>query len=173
MTFAVEYRDLPGFPGYKAGSDGTIWSRRKSWSTEPGEIHQITGWVARSGYVTVVLRNSNRSYYRLVHRLVLEAFTGPCPEGMEGCHGDGDKTNNRLSNLRWDNHGSNERDKAKHGTLVAGEKSHFSVLTDAEVISIRAMRDKGLLQKDIAKRFGVSQSSVSRILGRKNWAHIQ
>lgn len=53
---------------------------------------------------------------RLVHRLVLEAFVGPCPEGMEGCHGDGDPTNNSLGNLRWDTATSNQLDKVRHGT---------------------------------------------------------
>lgn len=52
-----------------------------------------------------------------VHRLVLEAFVGPCPEGMEGCHIDGDGTNNRLDNLRWDTHVGNVKDSIRHGTF--------------------------------------------------------
>jgi hypothetical protein len=38
---------------------------------------------------------------RYLHRLVLEAFIGSCPTGMEGCHKDGDPANNNLENLRW------------------------------------------------------------------------
>jgi hypothetical protein len=52
----------------------------------------------------------------LVHRLVLRAFKGPCPLGMEGCHNDGDAANNALENLRWDTHLENIRDQARHGT---------------------------------------------------------
>lgn len=51
-----------------------------------------------------------------VHRLVLSAFTGPCPPGMECCHNDGDPSNNRPENLRWDTRSSNARDKRVHGT---------------------------------------------------------
>ncbi|UOE45960.1 NUMOD4 motif-containing HNH endonuclease [Agromyces larvae] len=52
----------------------------------------------------------------LVHRLVLEAFVGPAPEGTEGCHNDGNPANNRLENLRWDTPSANHRDKREHGT---------------------------------------------------------
>lgn len=50
-----------------------------------------------------------------VHVLVLEAFVGPRPEGYDGCHNDGDPTNNHLSNLRWDTRSANSYDCVKHG----------------------------------------------------------
>jgi hypothetical protein len=52
---------------------------------------------------------------QLVHRVVLETFVGPCPDGMECCHNDDVKTNNRLDNLRWDTHDANVADKVKNG----------------------------------------------------------
>lgn len=51
-----------------------------------------------------------------VHRLVLEAFVGNCPEGYESCHNDGDASNNKVENLRWDTHEHNMMDKRHHGT---------------------------------------------------------
>lgn len=51
-----------------------------------------------------------------VHRIVLEAWVGPCPAGLEGCHNDGDYTNNVLSNIRWDTRENNQLDKREHGT---------------------------------------------------------
>ena len=36
-----------------------------------------------------------------VHRLVCEAFHGPCPPGMEVLHLDENGLNNRPENLRW------------------------------------------------------------------------
>lgn len=59
-----------------------------------------------------------------VHRLVLNAFVGARPDGMEGCHNDGDPTNNHLSNLRWDTQSENQRDSVRHGTHVNTRKSH-------------------------------------------------
>ncbi|WHP18827.1 NUMOD4 motif-containing HNH endonuclease [Cellulomonas sp. ES6] len=70
----------------------------------------------RRGSLIVSLSVHNRAESRLVHRLVLESFVGPRPDGMEACHGDGDPGNNRLSNLRWDTHESNMDDQRRHGT---------------------------------------------------------
>lgn len=63
-----------------------------------------------------VLADGERKY-QYVHILVLTAFYGPCPEGMEGCHHDGDPLNNRLGNLRWDTHVGNVSDSIRHGTF--------------------------------------------------------
>ena len=70
----------------------------------------------RAGYRLVWLhRNSQRRMF-ILHRLVLLAFVGPCPEGMEGCHDNGDPGDNRLSNLRWDTKSANCLQKVEHGT---------------------------------------------------------
>lgn len=61
---------------------------------------------------------------RKVHLLVLEAFIGPRPPGMHGCHNNGDKLDNRLTNLRWDTPGANNRDKREHGTNHQVNKTH-------------------------------------------------
>lgn len=69
-------------------------------------------------------RKSSRMVNRKVHRLVLEAFVGPCPDGTVGCHNDGDTTNNSVGNLRWDTPGANNRDKRTHGTDHQARKTH-------------------------------------------------
>lgn len=51
-----------------------------------------------------------------VHALVLRAFVGPPPPGYEGCHNDGDPTNNWVGNLRWGARSTNVRDSVRHGT---------------------------------------------------------
>lgn len=61
---------------------------------------------------------------RRVHQLVLEAFVGPRPPGMEGCHWDDNKENNTLSNLRWDTHSANELDKVRNGGHTNAAKTH-------------------------------------------------
>lgn len=73
---------------------------------------------------TVSIHQDGKQSTRLVHHLVLEAFVGPRPVGMEACHGDGDASNNTLSNLRWDTHRENEADKLRHGTHVNASKTH-------------------------------------------------
>lgn len=76
------------------------------------------------GKLYVNLSNGSLRRVQRVHRLVLEAFVGPRPEGMEGCHFDDDNENNRLSNLRWDTHSGNMRDKVRNGHCHQTNKTH-------------------------------------------------
>lgn len=69
--------------------------------------------VTRSGYMQVGL---GRSYHPLVHKLVLEAFVGPAPDGTQCCHGNGVRHDNRLANLRWGTVSDNAQDQLLHGT---------------------------------------------------------
>jgi HNH endonuclease/NUMOD4 motif len=59
-----------------------------------------------------------------IHRLVLEEFVGPCPDGMEACHNDGDRSNNTPDNLRWDTRLGNCQDIIAHGTHANLQKTH-------------------------------------------------
>lgn len=65
-------------------------------------------------YVNLYVDGVRKSFG--VHSIVLESFTGPRPDGMEACHGNGKPSDNRLENLRWDTHAANIRDSLDHGT---------------------------------------------------------
>ncbi len=101
------WKACPGYDGYEVSTLGRVRSPDQILSTAPGS----------HGYPQVQLRRGN---VRTVHSLVLEAFVGPRPEGMEACHDDGDKLNAKLINLRWDTPGANGQDKSRHGTAKAG-----------------------------------------------------
>lgn len=79
---------------------------------------------SETGHCSVDLRNLGSRSPQLVHRLVLEAFVGPCPDGMEGCHFNGDPADNRLTNLRWDTRSANNLDAVRHGTHAQASKTH-------------------------------------------------
>lgn len=124
-------------------------------------------------YPTVLLSNIVAKSIR-VHRLVLEAFVGPCPIGMEARHfPDRDTTNYRLDNLRWDTRKNNHADKIAHGTDNRGERHNMAKLNAADVECIFNLRAKGWLLQEIADQIGVSAPHVSRILHGKKWAHMQ
>lgn len=67
--------------------------------------------------------NGTRQVVR-VHVLVLEAFVGPRPEGMEACHYDDSGANNHLSNLRWDTPSGNTQDRVRNGLHNMARKTH-------------------------------------------------
>lgn len=86
-------------------------------------IRQRPG-LKNSAHLKVSLSRQGVNHHRWVHRLVLESFVGPCPDGMEGCHENGDPTDTRLTNLRWDTRSANSRDAVRHGTNWQTKKTH-------------------------------------------------
>ena len=77
------------------------------------------------GYKTVTLKaKGRRQETPTVHRLVMEAFVGPRPDGMNVCHNNGDPTDNRLGNLRYDTQSENMSDRRRHGTDHEVNKTH-------------------------------------------------
>ena len=80
-----------------------------------------------AGYLVVTLSNGKRQKrVRLVHHLVMEAFVGERPYKYDTCHGNNDKADNRLSNLRYDTREGNLKDsaslaeKCKRGHRISG-----------------------------------------------------
>lgn len=53
-----------------------------------------------------------------------------------------------------------------------GERNARSVLTSVDVQRLRLMANSGVLQKEIAEKFGISPSAVSRIVSGKLWSHV-
>jgi len=112
-----DLRPIPGHPHYFASIDGRIWSAKRKGGNaraagQTGEPRPLTPVVRRHGYLAVNLDSGGKNVSRMVHALVLEAFVGPAPEGMEACHyPDPDPANNAVSNLRWDTHAENAKDK--------------------------------------------------------------
>jgi hypothetical protein len=93
-------KTIPGFPGYLITKSGELFSSKKG---EPTRIKGST-W---QGYQHVKLMNGKTLRSTTVHRLVAEAFlTRPRGKNMVN-HLDGDKLNNKVSNLEWTNHRGN------------------------------------------------------------------
>lgn len=64
-------------------------------------------------YPKINLKVGGAQRMTYVHRLVAAAFIGPCPDGMEVCHNNGDPFDNRVNNLRYDTHLSNCADRSR------------------------------------------------------------
>lgn len=126
----------------------------------------------RSVALRVTLCGSRIKLYRYVHRLVLNAFIGPAPQGFEACHSDGNPFNNALSNLRWDTHLANYRDSVRHGTNVPppihrGEAHPKAALSDAVVADLRKRGAAKGEYSRLGREYGVSPQTIRRIvLGR-------
>lgn len=80
--------------------------------------------VNKGGYQQVSLTDGTTKTSLLVHRLVLEAFVGPCPEGQEALHGAAGQDINTPENLRWGTRTENNRDLILHGTHHYVRRTH-------------------------------------------------
>lgn len=176
----VEYRDLTaiGFPGYRAGSDGTIWTR---WKTGSRPMRLAESWKImkqfpqRDGYLFVTIGIGAVRKRMAVHRLILMAFHGPCPDGMQARHyPDRNPQNNHARNLSWSTLSENQADRVKHGTDCRGSKCYAAKLTEETVKAIRQEYEAGgTTMRKLAKKYGVSFCPIQRLIRRQSWANVQ
>lgn len=171
------WKPIAGYPGYEVSDLGQV----RSWRSRNGKgmaktPHLLTPlpFVGRP-YLRVSLMLDGKASYHRVHRLVLQTFVGPCPDGLEGCHNDGNPRNNALSNLRWDTKASNFDDQVKHGTRHTGEKHYRSAMSDeVRQIILESMshlsghsnRDNSGLVKRLAQQHGVTIGAIYQLRKR-------
>lgn len=167
-------KEIKRFPGYFANENGDIISYRTSgrYSYVSDIPHILKPSFTKTGYAIVNLRNKNGYKNEYIHRLVLEAFIGECPPGHQACHNNDKKSDNRLSNLRWDTHRNNQRDMVKNGNSVKGEKNPQHKLTSSQVIEIRKRIFNGEMPTKVAKKFGISYRHLWTISANKRWIHL-
>ena len=89
----------------------------------PGRILK-PGPASKYGHLRVVLCRDGAIYPIQVHQLVMLAFVGPCPEGMEVRHLDSNPANNALTNLTYGTKAENARDRVENGTDSNARKTH-------------------------------------------------
>jgi hypothetical protein len=127
----------------------------------PFEVSKTTGY-------GIVHSNGRR---RNASRVMCEEAHGPAPSSKhDAAHscGNGDLACMNRNHLRWATKIENSADAKRHGTWNHGESVPSSVLTRDQVIEIRRI-GRTLPQQDIADRFGVRDSTISRILAGKRW----
>lgn len=155
-------------PGYEKHYDvsdlGQVRSAKTGRVLKPG-VHP-------KGYRSLVLSVAGVRRSVLVHRLVLMAFIGPCPDGQEARHGDGVRSHNTLANLSWGTPTENAHDKRRHGTSGAGERNPSAKISDAQALDVLIRASQGESQRSIARAMGISQPQVSRIVTGKRRAPV-
>jgi hypothetical protein len=169
----VTYRDVPGFPGYRVGDDGSVWSR---WGKGRCGLlehwHRLRVGVDAKGYTHVVLCASGKRWTRKVHRLVLDLFVGERPDGQETRHLNGNRQDNRLSNIVYGTPEENWSDRFRHETDTSGERSAIAKVTADAVRAIRTAFDKGATYTELGREHGITSQAVRYIVLRKNWRHV-
>lgn len=176
---AERWTPIEGCAGMYSISDmGRVRSEERAIIRRGGNNYVRPQKVMRPGfgkseYRTVRLLHADglyRNHY--VHTLVLEHFRSKRPEGMDACHGDGDRANNSAANLRWDSRAGNHADKKAHGTATVGERHPMRKLDDSTVQALRAMRATGASATELGKAFNISRVTAYRAATGRSWSHL-
>ena len=145
------WKPIVGYPNYQVSSLGNVRNARAIMLTHK----------RRGKYLAVELYHQGCGRFFNIHTLVLTAFVGKRPIGMESCHNNGDEHDNRLTNLRWDTRLGNAIDRTRHGTVRTRNNNHYrAILTREDVERIkRDSRPSRLVAAD----YGCSSSLIRNI----------
>lgn len=162
------WRPVVGYSGYEVSDHGRVRSWRVGGKgngdkrrAEPRLRKAVRN--TRTGYLYVMLKGPSKLKLRQVHVMVLEAFVGPRPPRSETRHLDGDSANNRLYNLKWGTRRDQFDDQVRHKTDTRGERNGAAKLTNKQAIEIRKRLKSGERGSDLAREFGVLDSTITRI----------
>ncbi len=150
-----------------------IWKSIERYSCEASSLGRVrnvvTGKILRPlththGYQQVSLRIGEKQGKRYIHRLVCEAFHGPCPDGYECDHRNYDRADNRPDNLSWLPSGLNKA----HRRFRRGETNHYAKLTASDVVKICALLPIKS-NTAIGLLFGVHRRTIADIRNGVTW----
>lgn len=167
---------LDEFPDYRVWEGGRVERIRE---VTYGPIGVIFGRVLASGYrqFKLIDRNGRQRLVR-ANRLVCEAFHGVAPtDRHHAAHRNGNKLDNRASNLAWKTAKENAADREAHGTTARGARVRnqhgISTLTEDAVAAIRSAFSgkRGDLTR-LSREYGLSRSGMRRVIHGETWGHV-
>ena len=167
------WKPIQGYEGfYEISNLGRVKSntrfvRHNCGGLKKVEEHILSQLITRkNGYCQVFLWKNGKRKVFLVHRLVLHAFVGQCPDGMEVRHINSVPSDNRLCNLVYGTHSENTID-----TLNLG-KNGRQRLNPAKVKEIREKAIEGQTAKSLSIEYGVSKRAIQKVVNHTTYSWI-
>lgn len=176
-----KWRSIKGYKGYyEVSNRGRIKSLKRTITFVDGRTRRIPerflkltltrNNLGKPAYFVVALCKEHIETQHLVHRLVATAFI-PNPESKSDVnHKDGNKQNNRKSNLEWMTKQENEEHAKAIGLKAWGFRNTKCVISQEDIPSILRRVKKGRIgiQVKIAKEYGVTPCAINDIVkGRR------
>lgn len=156
---AEVWKPIPGFVGYEVSDCGRVRSyRQRRVGGLCEKPHALSPSPDNQGYLRVSLRRDGKTYCCRIASLVLLAFAGPRPAGMEACHNNSERRDNRFENLRYDTHAGNMFDRHK--------------LSRLQIIRARHRRANGEKCEALACEYGICQGYMAEICSGRAYASV-
>ena len=168
------WKDIKGYEGlYQVSNLGRVKSMDREVIYSNGRVVNYKGRILkqvnnRAGRKQVFLYKDGKATNQRVHILVAESFIGERPKDYDVCHIDGDYTNNKLSNIRYDTKSQNRIDYYRQGS-----KSGTGKLSIEQALEIRRLYATGdYKQRELAEMFGINRSSICAVVNRKSFTWL-
>lgn len=166
----TEWREIPGFPNIEVSTQGYI----RSW-LKPGN-HTMRQQRAAEPHLLSCHISRNYKYFHVgpkfaranmsVHTAVALTFLGERPEGYDVCHKNGNKLDNRLTNLRYGTKVSNCADFKRHNPSYTPS---CAKLSQDQVLLLR--QSEGTIY-ELAEKYGMSAVNVWRAITGATYKNI-
>lgn len=160
--------NIPGFKNYKITKNGKVFSFNPRFP----DGKEIKGSLHSTGYWSYKFKISNTEVKTVKrHRLMALTFLLNPLNKLCVNHIDGNKLNDDLSNLEWVTYKENSIHAFKIGLNkgLKGSKNGRSILNENQVLKIRELLQKKIIQWKIAKMFNVSRQTISAINCNDIW----
>lgn len=164
------WASIPGYDGYQVSDIGRVRTLDRRILGKDGRVELHRGKILKpqrlkNGYQEVYLCDGKSRRHRTVHSLVAGAFLGERPAGHDVLHLNGDRSDNRVENLRY-----GTRSENFHSTYDYGGKQATGKLSLEDVDEIRDRIEKGESCCSIAKDFSVDSAAIYHIRNGKTFA---
>lgn len=129
------WKDVLGYEThYEISSHGRLRSKDKVVPCKGGKTRRAAGkmrklFLNKKGYVIATLSLGGKLATFTIHQLVAQAFMSGFVKGDELNHDDGDKTNNKISNLELSNPSHNQLHAVRNGLVPKVGASRFHNVT--------------------------------------------
>lgn len=163
-----DWKTVPDWPEYQCSIHGNVRRVKRAFGARQFKILKCNAG-SHDYPMASFSRPGQKKADKLVHRLIIETFVGPIPEGKDVCHYDGDRQNPVLSNLRIDTRKNNCADTIRHGRTPRGEKCGSNKYPRETILEIRSDYESGMKPRQIAKKFGIPLPTIYGITSRRNW----
>ena len=141
-------------------------------------VNTKTGnWLGYNGHgysLVTIRREAGHIESTSVHRLVYETFVGKIPKGLEINHIDGNKRNNRLSNLELCTSRENSLHALRTGLWKPkkGEDHPLAKLAESDVLDIYTLIKQGYGNAEIAALYDLDRSYINCIRSGTRWQEL-